>query len=415
MKRHLIKSLNWLGICGTLAVSGSAARVATAQVYIGPRFVQPWVYHPRVYVAPPVIVPAPVLVSSRVVIAPPVIIPPQMVVLPAPVVVPAPPVVVETSAPAPVTAEVADLQPLVAPIALYPDPLLSIVLPAATYPSQVCQAAQWLAGNPSPSEALIDAQAWEPSVKALVHYPRVLNQMNGDPKWTESLGSAFSSEPANVSRAIQDLRAKAMAVGSLVATPQIAIVQEAGVIAIQPAVETALYVPVYNPMVVYAEPAVLTFEAPYLTGPWLVNGYDWSGGTVFVGDWHGGYVVENHVWVRDRYFRVDHYHYWRHDVRYGPSPRVARHEFAHSREIRGRESVFHNGINRPLPIRTAHQPSPTRPDTGRPQHPNGPKGGPTGQDVTKEPRPTHAPKEPQSPGGAGKSTHGGGGGGAKKK
>jgi len=104
---------------------------------------------------------------------------------------PAPPPAQEpVPAPAAAPAADADMEQLVAPIALYPDPLLAVVLPASTYPDQIQAAAQWLSYNPTPDNFQIDQQPWDPSVKALVHYPAVLNYMNNDIDWTRSLGSA---------------------------------------------------------------------------------------------------------------------------------------------------------------------------------------------------------------------------------
>jgi hypothetical protein len=196
---------------------------------------------------------------------------------------------------------------------------------------------------------MIDAQPWDASVKALVHYPAVLTQMTTDAQWTASLGSAFTAEPAKVSTAIQDMRTRALAAGSLLNTPQMVIVQDAGVIAIQPAVESMVYVPVYNPLLAYTERVAVTFDAGLAVGPWLVHGYDWEGGTVVVGDWRGPYVYERGVWVRDHYWRSERFHSWRHDERFGPAPRLDRAQWSHSREIRGHEQDFRKGMDRTKP------------------------------------------------------------------
>jgi uncharacterized membrane protein YgcG len=326
----------------------------------GPLVVHPHIYHPYAY---PVAVAPFVPYRHVVVVAPPVAEVP-MVDAPAPVIVAEAPVVtvqptvvvVRRVEPAVVIAEPAsssvltDLEPLVAPIALYPDPLLGVLLPACTYPQQITQAAEWLANNPNPADAMIDAQPWEPAVKALVRYPTVLTQLNSDAQWTQSLGSAFSSDPAGVSNAIQGMRARAAAVGSLVNTPQITMVRDGGVIAIQPAVVTALFVPVYNPVVVYTQPVPLTYEAGYVTGPWLVNAYDWTAGTIYVGDWHGPYLYEGGIWHRDYYWRAERYHYWHHEERFGPAPRLARENWAHPGAIRAREAEFHRNMERSRPM-----------------------------------------------------------------
>src|SRR5262249_48903680 len=88
------------------------------------------------------------------------------------------------------------LDQMLGPIALYPDPLLSQILAASTYPQDVAAAAQWLAGMPSPTDAEISAQPWDPSVQALVRFPSVLNMMAGNMEWTTALGNAFASQQA---------------------------------------------------------------------------------------------------------------------------------------------------------------------------------------------------------------------------
>ncbi|HXE51515.1 MAG TPA: DUF3300 domain-containing protein, partial [Tepidisphaeraceae bacterium] len=132
-----------------------------------------------------------------------------------------------SAAPVPVeSAAAAQLHPLVAPIALYPDPLVAIVLPASTYSQQVQDANAFLAARPLPPQPEIDAQPWDPAVKALVHYPTVLAQLARDPSWTQSLGAAYLNQPGDVMAAIQQLRAQALAEGNLRDTPQTVVVQD---------------------------------------------------------------------------------------------------------------------------------------------------------------------------------------------
>jgi uncharacterized protein DUF3300 len=252
--------------------------------------------------------------------------PPQPVYAPAPPAEPPP-------AAAPAEADPA-LQELVAPIALYPDPLLAVVLPASTYPDQVEQAAQWQQANPYAME-MIDQQPWDPSVKALAHYPSVLGYMASQPQWTQSLGSAFSDNQANVFEAIQDLRTEAVNNGSLVTTDQMVVVQDGATISLQPANPAMIYVPTYDPVLVYQGRYGITYGVGFVAGGWLVQGVDWDGGVVFVGDWHGGWAYDRYGWHRDHYWHgYDRDHYWHRDDRWGRRPYVDRSRWYHREGFR---------------------------------------------------------------------------------
>ena len=109
---------------------------------------------------------------------------------------------------------------LLGPIALYPDPLLSLIFPAATYPQDVAVAEQWLAATPSPTEADIAAQSWDASIKGLVHYPTVLAMMSGQIDWTQAVGAAFVNQQKDVLNSVQRLRAQAQAAQNLQTTSQ---------------------------------------------------------------------------------------------------------------------------------------------------------------------------------------------------
>ncbi len=154
----------------------------------------------------------------------------------------------------PLSAE--DLQALVAPIALYPDALLAQVLAAATFPDQVAYGSNWLLQNTNLTgmalTQAVDAQPWDPSVKALTQFPSVLDNMAKNLSWTSALGEAYHTQTADVMSAVQLLRAKAQAAGNLKSSPEVKIVQESPqVIVIQPANPQVVYVPVYSPTVVY--------------------------------------------------------------------------------------------------------------------------------------------------------------------
>jgi hypothetical protein len=146
--------------------------------------------------------------------------------------------------------------------------------------------------------------------------------------------------------AIQQLRAQAIAQGNLVDTPQQVVVQDAGVIAIEPANPEVIYVPTYDPVVVYAGYRPLVFgPVAYATGPWLVNGVYWGGGVIFVGDWHGGYYYRGGRWGRDYAWRADRGRYWARDARFGPPPRIARERYVPAVSVRGREAEIHRSMN----------------------------------------------------------------------
>jgi hypothetical protein len=148
------------------------------------------------------------------------------------------------------------LQALVAPIALYPDPLVAQILTAATYPDQVATADAWYAQNAknagSDLMVAVDAQSWDPSIKALTQFPSVLHNMASNLSWTSALGDAYHGQTADVMSAIQKLRIQAKAAGNLSSGQQIRVVQQSPeVIVIEPTNPQVVYVPVYDPAVVY--------------------------------------------------------------------------------------------------------------------------------------------------------------------
>ena len=223
----------------------------------------------------------------------------------------------------PATLSTVELQQLAAPIALYPDALVAQILGAATFPDQIVSAQGWLQQNKNLTGTsltqAIDAQPWDPSVKALTQFPSVLENLAKNPSWTSSLGEAYHLQAADVMLAIQVLRAKAQAAGNLKSSSQITVVQQSPqVIVIQPSNPQVVYVPMYNPTVIYGTPYVvpgystaavvatgaLAFGAGIAVGVAMSNswGYsywncNWHGGAVVYGSssyygnnaWHGGY------------------------------------------------------------------------------------------------------------------------------
>src|SRR5262245_6815112 len=154
----------------------------------------------------------------------------------------------------------AQLQQLVAPIALYPDELVAQVLAAATYPDQVVEADRWLEqhhdlqGDRLARE--VDAQPWDPSVKALVQFPSVLANMDKNLSWTSALGDAYVNDQQNVMDAIQTMRRRAHDAGNLRTTSQQNVVEQGSQLAIESANPQVVYVPQYDPWLVYGPPLV---------------------------------------------------------------------------------------------------------------------------------------------------------------
>ena len=222
------------------------------------------------------------------------------------------------------------LETLVAPIALYPDTLLSEILVASTYPLEVVEAEQWLQQNPKlEGRKLMEKaqhQNWDPSVQALVAFPDVLARLNQDVRWTRDLGNAFLAQPANVMAAIQQLRAQAQANGKLQSTPQENVTTAAdngqNAIQIQPATPETVYVPSYNPEWVWGPPAYGYYPPLYYPpldvgfsflpgidlgfyfgGGWgLWGGLGWGWGP----NWFGGNIFVNNNFFHRFGFRDFH-------------------------------------------------------------------------------------------------------------
>jgi hypothetical protein len=159
------------------------------------------------------------------------------------------------------------LDALVAPIALYPDALVAQVLAAASYADEVAFADLWLAQNQNlQGTALTQAvgqQSWDPSVKALTQFPSVLHNLAKNLSWTSSLGQAFENQQSDVMAAVQFMRAQAQAAGTLQSSSQIKVVQQTPqTIVIEPANSNVVYVPQYNPAVVYGAPIVVPAYTP---------------------------------------------------------------------------------------------------------------------------------------------------------
>jgi hypothetical protein len=222
------------------------------------------------------------------------------------------------SAPPPVQANAPALPPqqlenLVAPIALYPDPLLGQALAASTYPVELVEAQQWLQANGNlQGQQLMDAarqQSWDASVQAMVALPDVLAKLTQDVRWTTDLGNAFLAQQADVMSAVQRLRQRAQASGKLRSTPQETVTTEdqgdQAAIEIQPADPQVIYVPTYDPAYVWGPPAWGYYPPLFYPsyGYWFGPGIDlgfcfggwggWGFGWGWGPNWFGGGLFIN--------------------------------------------------------------------------------------------------------------------------
>jgi hypothetical protein len=206
------------------------------------------------------------------------------------------------------------LDAMLAPIALYPDALLAQVLMASTFPLQVVGAGRWVedpANKSLSGDALakaLEPQTWDPSVKSLVPFPSVLALLNSNLEWMQQLGYAFAEQQADVMNSAQRLRFHAQSAGNLKTTEQQIVRVEKQTIIIEPATPTVVYVPSYNPVVVYGAwpypsypPVYLPPPPGYMYGAALVSGLAFATGIIVVGSlwgwarpgWSTGYVNVN--------------------------------------------------------------------------------------------------------------------------
>lgn len=209
------------------------------------------------------------------------------------------------------------LDEILQPIALYPDPLLAQVLPASAYPTEIEAAARWLKDGGKEDD--IANQSWDESVKAVAHYPEVMQKLAADPEWTAALGEAFANQSEDVTESVQRLRRQAYDYGNLRSSKEQRVIDEDDKISILPATAEYLYVPNYDTQAVYSgwSPGY-SFSSAFLTGPWLSFGFDWLGCSCFrypsgyywglgsplflspyyynVGYIHNNYCRPNYVW-----------------------------------------------------------------------------------------------------------------------
>ena len=255
----------------------------------------------------------------------------------------------------------AELDQMLAPVALYPDTVLTHVLIAATYPLEIVQASRWVKANPGvtgeDAVRAVESKSWDPSVKALVAFPQLLERLSNDLDWTEQLGEAFLADETQVLASIQTLRQKAYANGSLNDNQHVVVERERDIIVIEPARKEVVYVPVYDTRVVYGDwwwpsyPPVYWHTAGvyYRNSPFYwgisVNVRPWFYFGIF--DWHHRHVVVHHHYYHKppRYYPKRHKHYvdarrWQHNTEH-------RHGVHYRRERLNREYNAGYGYRQP--------------------------------------------------------------------
>jgi hypothetical protein len=241
-----------------------------------------------------------------------------------------------TSSAQPVALAPPQLDQLVARIALYPDPLLAQVLTASTYWSEIPEAATWadqhsyLKGDALAQAIQADHLQWDPSILALLPFPSVLDMMARDPGWTEQLGNAVLTQDPDVMDAVQRMRERARSYGYLAPNGYVNVVADGGYIQILPVDPNVLYVPYYDPLVVFAPPrpgfalaGAIRF-GPGITIGAVFGGWGWWLGSGFIWPSHT-ILIDRHPWTRvwiNRFVYVHPYvHPWVRPV----GPRVEVH------------------------------------------------------------------------------------------
>jgi Protein of unknown function (DUF3300) len=216
-----------------------------------------------------------------------------------------------------------ELQQLVAPIALYPDALVAQILAASTYPTQIVEADRWMQSHSNlKGEELakeVDKQDWDPSVKAVAQFPSVLENMDKNLSWTSSLGDAYINQPQDVTEAVQTLRQQARNAGHLNSNEQEKVTTQGNTIIIEPADPQVVYVPAYDPWLVYGAPIVA------YPGWYTVPGIFWGGvglsfgigfGIGFFGGFGWGWGHWGYDWHGRRAF-FDHHAFVSHSQDFG--------------------------------------------------------------------------------------------------
>jgi hypothetical protein len=291
-------------------------------------------------------------------------------------------------APAQATFSQQELDQMLAPIALYPDALLSQILMASTYPIEVVQAARWSRANPGlngdQAVQAVEQQNWDPSVKSLVAFPQIISMMDEKLDWMERLGDAFLSQQQQVMDTVQGLRQKAQLAGNLQSNENVRVEPQGQTIVIEQANPQVVYVPYYNPTVVYG-PWWYPEYPPVYWGPWpgyyarpgFGVGFFWGAGiAISTGFFFGAFDwPHHHVSV----LNVNNYYYRPPTRVVAGAPGGWYHDPVHRRGVPYRDPVLRQEFARPgarIDARREFRGN----DLPRIQRPGAPVGRPEGRD-----------------------------------
>lgn len=261
----------------------------------------------------------------------------------------------------------AELQELVGPVALYPDDLLAIVLPASAYPIQIAAAARFLEAHKTDASLKPDPD-WDDTVIALINYPEVIELLNADLDWTYRLGEAVVAQQTDVVAAVESFRDRAYASGNLKSDSHQTVSQDEGVIEISPVADDVIYVPYYEPerVVVYqSRPSYFYYPRPYpvyyypyssryySSGHYFDHGYFWGVTTAFSIGWLSDSLHVHHHSYRGHpyYGRSYHNRYWYrrpsisiYNNHYGHNGRISVNRYSHGDRWRARNTRRTNPV-----------------------------------------------------------------------
>jgi uncharacterized protein DUF3300 len=271
----------------------------------------------------------------------------------------------------------AELDQMIAPVALYPDPLLSQMLMAATYPLEVVEAARWSSAHPDlRGDAAVKAalgEGWDPSVTSLVAFPQVLAWMDENLKWTTAVGDAFLAQQPQLMETVQNLRARAQGAGTLRSDDRVVVSQEGPTIVVVPADPQVVYVPYYDPFVVYGSWWWVDYP-PVRWRPW--RGYVARPGVVVV--WTPGIRVTSGFFFggidwrqrQARVVRVNNYYYSRtvtvnREVTVNRAPGTWQHDPGHRRGIGYRDAAVQRRFAATAPAQREPSRAPAQPGAAR--------------------------------------------------
>jgi hypothetical protein len=264
-----------------------------------------------------------------------------------------------------------ELDQMLAPIALHPDPLLSQMLMASTYPLEVVQAARWSRANPglSGQDAVraVEHMDWDPSVKSLTAFPQILSMMDEKLEWTERLGEAFLAQRTDVMDTIQGLRRRAEAAGNLGPNERMRVARQGEVIVIDPPAPGVVFVPYYNPLVVYGpwwwplSRPVFWAPPPYYVVAAHRPAFAWGSGIVI----SAGFFFGHFDWPH-RHVKVVHVHHPRPDTRPIHVHADWRHDPVHRRSVPFRHAGARPRVEPFRPIVTRPARSDPRPAAAAP-------------------------------------------------